>query len=154
MVFVFVLIAVSIGFGMIEAKSKTLVPSQKTEKITKGMCKIIFVSPLVAAVVFAILFSTVLQGRRMERISHALIVFMLWMYATSFYVLILKYFKNKAFLGAGLIGLIGSASCAVLLTPLDRYCTWVYELLHEISFLIGGLMLAIWYFSFFMSRKR
>lgn len=154
MVFVFVLIAVSIGFGLIEAKGNTLVPAQKTEKITKGMSKIIFVSPLVAAAVFAILFSTVLQGRRLERSSHALIVFMLWMYATSYYVLILKYFKNKAFLVASLIGLVGSAFCAVFLTPLDRYCTLVYELLHEISFLIGGLMLAVWYFSFFRSKKR
>lgn len=154
MVLVFVLIALSIGYGIIEAKGSTLVPSQKTEKITKGMLKVIFVSPLVAAAVFAILFSTVLQGRRMERSSHALIVFMLWMYATSFYVLILKYFKNKAFLGASLIGLVGSALFAVFLTPLDRYCTLVYDLLHEISFLIGGLMFAVWYFSFFVLKKR
>jgi len=154
MVLVFVLIALSIGYGIIEAKGSTLVPSQKTEKITKGMSKVIFVSPLVAAAVFAILFSTVLQGRRMERSSHALIVFMLWMYATSFYVLILKYFKNKAFLGASLIGLVGPALFAVFLTPLDRYCTLVYDLLHEISFLIGGLMLAVWYFSFFVLKKR
>lgn len=106
-----------------------------------------FVSPVFAFVVFAILFSTVLKGRLLERSSHALIVFMLWLYATSFYVLILKYFKNKILLGVCLIGLIGSAFCAVFVTPLDKYCALIYDPLREISFLIGGCMFVLWYFS-------
>lgn len=103
------------------------IKEEKTTKITSGLSKIMFVSPVFAFVVFAILFSTVLKGRLLERSSHALIVFMLWLYATSFYVLILKYFKNKILLGVCLIGLIGSAFCAVFVTPLDKYCALVFQ---------------------------
>lgn len=109
--------------------------------------KVIFMSPLLAVIVFEILLSTVLKGRFLERSSHALLVFMLWMYATSFYVLILKYFKNKIFLGVSLAGLIGSVFCAVFVTPLDKYCALIYNSLHEITFVIGGFMLVVWYFS-------
>lgn len=145
MMYVIVFITISIVFCILENKSNIIVPSKKTTKITNGLSKIIFVSPLIAFVIFAILFSTVLKGRLMERSSHALIVFMLWMYATSFYVLILKYFKNKVFLIVSLIGLIGSVFCAVFVTPLDKYCDLIYNSLHEISFLIGGFMLVLWY---------
>lgn len=147
MIYMIIFIILSIGFCIIEAKSNLMIPSQKTTKITNGLSKIVFVSPLLAVIVFAILFSTVLKGRLIERSSHALIVFMLWMYATSFYVLILKYFKNKIILGVSLIGLIESVVCAVFLTPLDKYCALVYNSLYEISFLVSGFMLVLWYFS-------
>lgn len=154
MIYAIISIVLSIAFCIIQAKSNTVIPSQKTTKITNGLSKIIFVSPLLAFVVFAILFGTVLKGRFMERSSHALIVFMLWMYATSFYVLILKYFKNKIVLGISLIGLMGTVFCAVFLTPLDKYCDLVYNSLHEFSFLIGGFMLVLWYFSVLRFKER
>ena len=94
MIYAIVSIVLSIAFCIIQAKSNTVIPSRKTTKITNGLSKIMFVLPLLAFVIFAILLGTVLKGRFMERSSHALIVFMLWMYATSFYVLILKYFKK------------------------------------------------------------
>ena len=154
MIYAVLFITLSIGFYIIEAKSKMIILSRKTAKITNGLSKIMFVSPLLAFVVFAILFNTVLKGRLLERSSHALIVFMLWIYATSFYVLILKYFKNKIFLGLSVIGLIGSVFCAVFVTPLDRYCALVYNSLHEICFLIGGFMVVLWYFSFLRSSTK
>lgn len=154
MIYAIFFIILSIGFCIIEAKSNRIIPSQKTAKITNSLSKIIFVSPLLAFVVFAILFSTVLKGRLMERSSHALIVFLLWMYATSFYVMILKYFKNKIFLGVSLIGLIGAVFCAVFVTPLDKYCALVYDSLHELSFLISGIMLVLWYFSVLRLKER
>lgn len=151
MIYAVLFITLSIGFCIIDAKSKMIIPSRKTAKITKGLSKIMLVSPLLAFVVFAILFNTVLKGRLMERSSHALIVFMLWIYATSFYVLILKYFKNKIFLGLSVIGLIGSVFCAVFVTSLDKYCALIYNSLHEFCFLIGGIMVVLWYFSFWRS---
>lgn len=154
MIHAIVFLALSIAFCIIEEKSKMIIPSEKTTKITTGLCKIMLVLPLLAFVVFAILLNTALKGRFMERSSHAIIVFMLWMYATSFYVLILKYFKNKIFLDVSLIGLIGSVFCAVLITPLDTYCALVYDSFHEISFLISGFMVVLWYFSVLRLKKR
>lgn len=154
MIYAIVFIILSIGFCVIKAKSNRVIPSQKTIKITSGLSKIMFVSPVLAFGVFAILFSTVLKGRLLERSSHALIVFTLWLYATSFYVLILKYFKNKIFLGISLIGLIASVFCAVFVTPLDKYCALIYDPLREICFLIGGCMFVLWYFSVLRLEKR
>ncbi|MDE7268837.1 MAG: hypothetical protein K2N81_00005, partial [Acetatifactor sp.] len=74
MIYAVLFITLSIGFCIIDAKSKMIIPSRKTVKITNGLSKIMFVSPLLAFVVFAILFNTVLKGRLMERSSHALIV--------------------------------------------------------------------------------
>lgn len=154
MIYMIVFITLSIGFCILKVNSNMIIPSQKTIKITNGLSKIMSVLPLLAFVVFTILFNTVLKGRLMERGSHALIVFMLWMYATSFYVLILKYFKNKIYLGFSLIGFVGSVFCAVFFTPLDKYCDLIYNSFHNISFLIGGFMLVLWYFSILKSKER
>lgn len=154
MIYTIVFMALSIGFFIIKAKSNKITPSVKTEKITNGLSKVMLVSPLLAFAVFAVLFSTVLKGRLAERSSHALIVFTLWIYATSFYVLILKYFKNKIFLAVSLIGLIWAVFFAVFFTPLDKYCALIYSSLHEASFAISGIMLALWYFSILRKKER
>lgn len=154
MIYMIVFITLSISFCILKVNSNMIIPSQKTIKITNGLSKIMSVLPLLAFVVFTILFNTVFKGRLMERASHALIVFMLWMYATSFYVLILKYFKNKIYLGFSLIGFVVSVFCAVFFTPLNKYCALIYNSFHNISFLIGGFMLVLWYFSILKSKER
>ena len=104
-------------------------------------------SPLIAAAVFAVLFCTVLTGRLVERSSHALIVFCLWLYGTSFYVNILKYFKSKLLLFSSLAGMIISVAFAIMLTPLDGSFSLMFETFHEFTYLFGGIMLALWFFA-------
>lgn len=153
MIYMFIFIVLSIGYCMLMTNSSRAVPAQKTAKITNILFKMLSVLPIPAFAVFAVLFSTVLKGRLMERASHAFIVFGLWMYATSFYALILKYFKNRIIFGVSLAGLAGAVVCAVFFTPLDRYCALLFDSLQEASFLGGGFMLALWYFSFWKLKR-
>ena len=120
-------------------------PAYKTQTITNAINNILLLSPIIAIITFFILFSTVLKGRMIERSSHALIVFALWVYGTSFYVNILKFFKSKILLFTCLIGMIASVVSAIILTPLDRYCTLMFSSLHQIAYLLGGFMIILWY---------
>ena len=85
---------ISIYFLFLKIRIKNISIEDKTEKATTFLSKFLMIAPLIAAIVFTILFTTLLHGRLEERISHALIVFMLWMYATSFYVDILKHYSS------------------------------------------------------------
>ena len=157
MLYAIVSVLISIGFLLALIKGSKTEPSQKTVKITNGISKLLLVSPLIAAAVFAVLFCTVLTGRLTERSSHALIVFCLWLYGTSFYVNILKYFKSKLLLFTSLAGMIVSVAFAIVLTPLDGAYSTMFETFHELTYLFGGIMLALWYFAvlkYWIIKKR
>jgi len=126
-------------------KGNQMEPAYKTQTITNAINNILLLSPIIAIITFFILFSTALKGRIIERGSHALIVFALWVYGTSFYVNILKFFKSKILLFTCLIGMITSVVSAIILTPLDRYCTLMFSSLHQIAYLLGGFMIILWY---------
>ena len=145
MIFLFISILVSICFCIAVIKGSKIKPAYKTEKITNAINNVLLSSPIIAIIIFFILFSTVLKGRMIERSSHALIVFVLWVYGTAFYVNILKFFKNKILLFTCLIGMIASVVSAIILTPLDRYCTLMFGSIHQITYLLGGFMINLWY---------
>lgn len=97
----------------------------KTHRVAKILTRIIMLSPVIGCIVFAVLFSTALRGRLIARSSHAFIVFILWMYATTFYVEMLKHIRHKLLLLLSILGMAGSIVLAIMLTPLDRYCNLV-----------------------------
>ncbi len=140
-----IFILVSICFCIVVRKGSQIPPVYKTEKIANAINNVLLISPIIATFTFLVLFSTVLKGRLMERSSHALIVFVLWVYGTSFYVNILKYFKNKIFLFTCLTGMVTSIVTAIILTPLERYCTLMFSSIHQITYLLGGFMIILWY---------
>ncbi len=145
MIFSVISILVSICFCIVVMKGNQIEPAYKTQKITNAINNILLVSPIIATITFFVLFSTVLKGRLIERSSHALIVFVLWVYGTAFYVNILKFFKNKILLFTCFIGMISSIASAIILTPLDRYCTLMFNSIHRITYLLGGFMIILWY---------
>ncbi|MBQ9384125.1 MAG: hypothetical protein IJT87_07795 [Ruminiclostridium sp.] len=147
MLYAIVSILISVGFLLVSIKGSRTELSQKTMKITNGISKLLLVSPLIAAAVFAVLFCTVLTGRPVERSSHALIVFCLWLYGTLFYVNILRYFKSKPLLFTNLAGMMVSVAFAIILTPLDGAYSAIFETFHELTYLFGGIMLALWFFA-------
>ena len=112
------------------------------------------IAPLIAIVIFTILLTTILRGRFLERSSHALIVFMLWMYATSFYVEILKFYKDRKVLFISITGMFASLSLAVILTPLERYCDLLYSVVHEYIFLLGFFLLLTLYLAYLKSKQK
>lgn len=152
MLYAIVSMLISTVFLLVSIKGSRIAPSQKTIKITNGISKLLLFSPLIAVAVFAILFCTVLTGRLVERSSHALIVFCLWLYGTSFYVNILKYFKSKLLLFSSLAGMIISVAFAIILTPLDGTFSLMFETFHELTYLFGGIMLALWFFALLKFR--
>ena len=93
MIFSVISILVSVCFCIVVMKGSQIEPAYKTKKIASVIYNVLLISPIIATITFFILFSTVLKGRLIERSSHALIVFVLWVYGTAFYVNILKFFN-------------------------------------------------------------
>lgn len=145
MMFSVISILVSICFCIVVMKGNQMEPAYKTKKIASAINNVLLVSPIIATITFFILFSIVLKGRMIERSSHALIVFVLWVYGTAFYVNILKFFKSKILLFTCLIGMIASVVSAIFLTPLDRYCILMFNSIYQITYLLGGFMIILWY---------
>ena len=153
MLYAIVSILISVVFLFVSIKGSRTEPSQKTIKITNGISKLLLLSPLIAIVVFAILFCYVLKGRLVERSSHALVVFCLWLYGTSFYVCILRYFKNKLLLFTSLAGMMISIVFAIILTPLDGTFSRMFGTFHELTYLFGGIMITLWIFTVLKYRR-
>lgn len=152
MLYAIVSILISVVFLFVSIKGGKTDPSQKTLKITNGISKLLLFSPLIAVAVFAILFCTVLTGRLVERSSHALLVFCLWLYGTSFYVIILRYFKNRLLLFTSLTGMMVSVAFAIILTPLDGAFPHMFASFHEFTYLFGGIMIVLWIFAMLKIR--
>ncbi|MGN0538039.1 MAG: hypothetical protein ACI4M3_08705 [Acutalibacteraceae bacterium] len=149
--FIFILIAYFVIVSMIAKRNNI---AEKSRKVTGIIMKILSLSPLLGIVIFTILFSFVLQGKLTERISHSLVVFALWVYATKFYVYLISYFKNKLLLLLSIIGAAFSVALAVLLTPLDRYISLVYSQVGFISFVLGAILFAFYYIFVFLERRK
>ncbi len=79
------LIFILVGyFGIISLKLKKYNSEKRTDRVTKTLSLIIKISPIVGIVIFSILFTFILKGRFLERVTHAILVFAIWMYATKF----------------------------------------------------------------------
>ena len=146
MISVFVLGMICLGFLLVTIMAGKAEQSVKTRKVTEGIRKVLLVAPVIVAAIFAVLFCTVLKGRLVERTSHALIVLCLWLYGTAFYVNVLKFFKNKGILVLSILWMVVSVAFAIFLTPLDRYCAAMFSSIHEFTYVLGGVMIVLWYF--------
>lgn len=145
MLILLLLVVNTIFFITCKYKSRNTIPNSKTEKITMVLNKFLLIAPLLALVVFAILFTTALTGKFYERSSHALLALMLWLFATSYYSEILRFSKDKKLLVLNGAGVAISIVLAVILSPLYRYNTMIYGSLHIFSYCAGGLMLVVYY---------
>jgi|GEM_PF-2520836 len=153
MVLAVLIFIIGIYLFYLKLKNKEIYIEERTKEVTALLSKFLMVAPIIGVVVFSILLTTVLQGRFAERSSHALIVFALWVYATSFYVEILKYYKNKSILMTSAVGCAISTILAIILTPLDRYCTIMYSYLHGYTFILGFCLIAFFYIGYLIKRK-
>lgn len=131
-----------------------LVVPDRVKRVATGMDRLLLFVPVLAAVVFAVLFLFVLKGRFYERLCHAALVLALWLYAARFYWMLISYFKNRNILVLSFIGMIVSTAAAILLTPLDRYVSLVHSFTGSASILPGGAMLAIFYAAAFLRLRK
>lgn len=95
MLIIILIFILGLLFLLFQIKTKKHPIALRTQRVTNLLNKVILISPAIGFIIFAILLSTVLPGRMIARSSHAFIVFILWMYATSFYVAFLKHLKTK-----------------------------------------------------------
>ena len=133
----------AVGFFIIGFMLKKYPDEERTKKATKPLSLIIDLSPLIGIIVFSILFACVLKGRLLERVTHAILVFGIWMYAVKFYCYILAHFKKKWVLISCIIGMLYSIGLAASLTPLDRYIEILYSFTDWYSILLSCGLLKI-----------
>ncbi len=145
MLSVFLIALLAINFFIIGFMLKKYPDEERTKKATKPLSLIIDLSPLIGIIVFSILFACVLKGRLLERVTHAILVFGIWMCATKFYCYILAHFKKKWVLISCIIGMLYSIGLAVFLTPLDRYVEVLYSFTDWYSILLGCGLLIVFY---------
>ncbi len=132
-------------FGTISLKLKKYNSEKRTDKVTKPLSIIIKISPIVGIVIFSILFTVILKGRFIERVTHSVLVFAIWMYATKFYQYILSYYKKKDILISSIIGMLFSVVLAIILTPLDRYVNMIYSYINWTSIFLGIMLYIAFY---------
>ena len=128
---------------MIEEKCEM---NEKTRKFVSVMNKILGVAPIIAAAVFTILFMFVLKDRTEERILHSVTTFLLWMFATTFYIMIVAFYKNKKKMLFSVIGMCISVALAVVVTPLDRYVKMCFIRRHFAAYIAVAVLAAVYIF--------
>ena len=119
--------------------------SGRMGRFSRGFDLLLRFLPLLAVAVFAVLFLFVLKGRFYERLSHAVLVFALWLYAARFYWMLISFFKHRRMLAFAIPGMAGFAATAIVLTPLDRYVDLLHSFTGAGSVLVGCGMLAVYY---------
>ena len=132
---------------------------ERVKRFSNGLNRLLLLIPLLAMPVFAVLFLFVLKDRLCERLSHAILLLSLWLYAARYYWFLISYYKHldfgifvKTANSFYLFILFGvcSAAAAIYLTPLDRHVEKMYSVLGPASILAGvGLLLVFYIAAFF-----
>ena len=128
--------------------------SGRMGRFSRGFDLLLRFLPLLAVAVFAVLFLFVLKGRFYERLSHAVLVFALWLYAARFYWMLISFFKHRRMLAFAIPGMAGFAATAIVLTPLDRYVDLIHSFTGAGSVLVGCGMLAVYCAALILFSRR
>lgn len=140
-------------FLFLQRASFSLMADSKLHLPIKRMDMLIMIAPFISLVVFSILFLTVLKGQLADRISHALIVFSLWIYFTYFIKTLFAYWKNKNILLVSLVGIPLTLYFIFQLTPLDNYTKIVFLKIGNVSFIVGLGLIILFYSNYLHKRK-
>ena len=136
--------------------------SQRMERFSGGLNRLLLFVPVLAAAVFAVLFLFVLKGRFCERLCHAALVLACWLLAARFYWFLISFSghwkkTHGSFLCMDfclcLAGMLGAAGTAIFLTPLDRYVNTVHSVLGPASILAGTGLLAVFYAAAYLAAR-
>ena len=149
------IIIIFLLFVLQKWRNKSSIPvDDKTVRLYCYFKRFFIIAPIIAIIIFAILFLTVLTGRFNERCSHALIVLMLWLYATSFYADVVFFWKNKLNRFFCVIGMVTAVGTAIFLTPLDSYVTVFNDLIPIGAYILGTVMLIFFYCLIWLLPRR
>ncbi len=130
-----------------------LVPD-RVKRFSKGLNRLLLLIPVLAVPVFAALFLFVLKDRLYERLSHALFLLALWLYAARYYWFLVSYYKYpnfhisvdiaRSFYRFILFG-VGFVAMAIRFTPLDKYADKIHSVLGPASVFAGAGLLLVFY---------
>lgn len=154
MLSIMLILVLVVYFGTISLKLKKYNSEKRTDRVTKPLSIIIKISPIVGIVIFSILFTFILKGRFLERVTHSILVFAIWMYATKFYQYILSYYKKKDILISSIIGMLFSVVLAIILTPLERYVNMIYSYINWSAIFLGLILYITFYIVTFGVKER
>ncbi|MGE7949017.1 hypothetical protein [Lysinibacillus sp. NPDC093688] len=147
------LIMIACLFLYLQRASFSLVADSELRLPIKRMDMLIVFAPFISLVVFSILFLTVLTGQLADRISHALLVFSLWIFFTYFIKTLFGYWKNKNILLVSLVGITLTLYFIFQLTPLDNYTNLVFLKIGNFSFIVGLILIILFYSNYLHKRK-
>ncbi|MEY9980539.1 hypothetical protein [Lysinibacillus sp. RC79] len=147
------LIMIACLFLYLQRASFSLMAASKLHLPIKRMDMLIVIAPFISLVVFSILFLTVLKGQLADRISHALIVFSLWIFFTYFIKTLFGYWKNKNILLVSIVGIPLTLYFIIQLTPLDNYTKIVFLKIGNFSFIVGLVLIVLFYSNYLHKRK-
>jgi len=126
----------------------------RIKRAAVSMNRLLLLIPVLAVPVFAVLFLFVLKDRLYERISHALFLLSLWLYAARYYWFLISYYKYldfgifiktvNSFYQFILFG-VCSAAAAIRYTPLDVYVSDIYSDLGPAAVFAGIGLLLVFY---------
>ena len=125
-----------------------------TRKISLIMLKLLHIAPLIGAAVFTILFTCVFRNRIEERILHSATTFLLWMFASLFYIMILANFKNAKKVMLGAAGMLVFIALAIIMTPLDRYVNLLFARSRIVAYVLTIIMGAVFLLISIIWRKK
>lgn len=136
--------------------SKTILHNYKNKKMKKlslSLNKFFLFAPIIALLIFSVLFSTVLKGKMIERSSHALILFFLWLLLTRTYLLLIS-LKPRKYVTLGLIvtGIL-FLGLIILLTPLDRYIIYLFSPFKYWTYMLALFECFIFYVNYSFKNK-
>lgn len=119
--------------------------NKNTENISLLLNKFVLVAPALALIIFSVLLNTILKGRFVERSSHALILFFLWLLLTRIYIFFISLKPQKYTLFRLIVTGVLILSLIILLTPLDRYVSSLFNQFKNWTYLIGVLECFVFY---------
>jgi len=150
----FELLLIAGWFGFVSYQTATLGVARRSERFSRGLDRLLLFVPVLAAAVFAVLFAFVLKGRFCERLSHAVLLLALWLYAARFFWFLGSYFKHGFPLILNIaVGLLVTLNEVFRMTPLDRYAEQIHSHMGRASILAGAGMLALFYAAAFLSAR-
>lgn len=153
MITLFIMIVLYMLFVYVGVKALSLEIGERSRKVSGILDVILLIAPLIGALVFTLLFIFVFEGRFYQRLSHAILIFALWLCAARFCWYLISFIKHKRILVFSVIGMLGCAAAAVVLTPLDRYVDLLYSFTRAASISVGDSFMITFYVIAFIYAK-
>lgn len=127
--------------------------NKNTEKISLLLNRFILIAPILGLIIFSVLLNTILKGQIVERSSHALILFFLWLLFTRIYIFLISLKPQKYTLLRLIVTGVLILSLIIFLTPLDRYISTLFNKFEYWTYLLGVFECSVFYVGYSFNKN-